>query len=284
MKVLVVGLGLIGGSMAKAIKKRCGDTVVGLDQSGAVVRKALLAGSIDEGATSVSQDTDMVLLALYPGAAVEFVRQHRQQIPPGCLVVDLCGVKRRVSADIEALLEGTGAIYIGGHPMAGKEFFGFDASDADLFEGASMILTPSERVPRNQCLLAELFFQRLGFGAVTFATVEQHDEMIALTSQLAHIVSSAYVQSPDAARHTGFSAGSFRDMTRVAKLHEGMWTELFLQNADYLSWQLGHFIDKLGEFKTAIDSGDSAALLAMLKEGRVIKEQLNQSEASRRTA
>jgi prephenate dehydrogenase len=278
MKVLIVGLGLMGGSFAKAIKAKTSDIVAGWDMSDEVIRKALECGAIDERAEKIPRDVDMILIALYPKAAVEFVRQNAGDIPAGCMLVDICGVKRSVCSEIEQLLSGKDAVYIGGHPMAGREFSGFDASDENLFQGASMILTPSEHISKSHCLLAELFFLRLGFGRITYATPEKHDEMIALTSQMAHIVSSAYVQNPASLRHGGFSAGSFRDMTRVAKLHEQMWTELFLCNTDFLSLQLDQLISKLEEFKKAIDERDEKTLCEMLRQGRIIKEQLNAAE------
>lgn len=278
MKVLIVGLGLIGGSFAKAIKAKTDDAVVGLDSSPETVDKALSCGAIDAAVTGIPHDADIVLIALYPHDTVAFLQQHLADIPDGCIVIDLCGVKRYVCHAAEELLAERDVVFIGGHPMAGREFFGFDASLPDLFEGASIILTPSKDVSRNYRLLAELFFKRLGFSTITYSTPERHDELIALTSQLAHIVSSAYVQNPAAGHHMGFSAGSFHDMTRVAKLHEEMWTELFLLNPDFLSEQIGQFIAIMEEFRTAITSGDREHLKSMLQTGRIIKERLNALE------
>ena len=280
MKVLIVGLGLMGGSFARAIKGRTGDVVAGLDADPAALQKALACGAIDEAVETVPPDADVVLLALYPRAAVDFVRAHRDALPAGCMVIDLCGVKRYVCREIGALLAGREVTFIGGHPMAGREFFGFDASREDLFDGASMILTPDEGVARNQWLFAELFFQRLGFARVTRATPDEHDRMIALTSQLAHVVSSAYVQNPAAARHAGFSAGSFHDMTRVARLHEGMWAELFMLNGDYLADDIDRMVEMLTAFQRAIRAGDEAGLRAMLQKGRLIKEALNREQGA----
>lgn len=278
MKALVVGLGLIGGSIAKAMKAKTSDIVWGIDRSKETLEMALECGAIDQAVSTVDADVDLILLALYPNDSIDFIRQNLHLIPRGCLVIDLCGVKRKVCHEIEALLQGTDVIFIGGHPMAGKENSGFAHADAALFEGASMILTPSPTISRNHCLLAELFFQRLGFTHITYTTPEKHDEIIALTSQLAHIVSSAYVQNPSAESYTGFSAGSFRDMTRVAKLHEGMWTELFLGNADYLSQQLTHLLETLHRFQTAIDTRDAQTIYQLLQNGRRIKEAFEQAE------
>lgn len=273
MNVIIAGLGLIGGSFARAIKEKTGHHVAGLDVSGETLEKALAAGAIDEAVPGPLPRADLVLVALYPAAAIEFIRNRREEFSPGCVVVDLCGVKRAVCAKAEALLAGLDITFIGGHPMAGREEFGFDGALADLFEGASMILTP-QNAPAKTLAWLEAFFLELGFAGVTLTTPAHHDEMIALTSQLAHVVSSAYVQNPVAQQYKGFSAGSFADMTRVAKLQEDMWTELFLLNADFLTQQTDVFIRKMTEFRNAIAAGDAAQLRAILRAGREMKEKL----------
>lgn len=278
MRILIVGLGLIGGSMAKAVKARTGHSVVGMDRDLATLQKALDTGAVDAVAGEAIPPADLTLLALYPEAAVDFLRQHGRGLAPGCLVVDLCGVKRYVCEQAEQLLSGTGAAFLGGHPMAGKAAFGFESASADLFEGASMILTPAPDFPAHTLDLARDFFLSLGFGTITLTTPERHDEMIALTSQLAHVVSSAYVQNPNAERHAGFSAGSFKDMTRVARLNEDMWTELFLRNADALAEQTDLLIEKLGDFRDRIRAGDREGLRALLQNGREVKERLLAAE------
>lgn len=274
MRVLIVGLGLIGGSMAKAVKLRTGHSVVGMDLNPATLQEALASGAVDAVAGDTIPPVDLALLALYPEATVDFIRRNVRSLVPGCLVVDLCGVKRYVCEQAEALLSGTGVTFLGGHPMAGKAAFGFESASADLFEGASMILTPRPDFPPQITELARSFFLSLGFGSITLTTPERHDEMIALTSQLAHVVSSAYVQNPNTERHAGFSAGSFKDMTRVARLNEDMWTELFLRNADALTEQTDLLIEKLTDFRDCIRSGDRAKLWALLKNGREVKERL----------
>lgn len=278
MRILIVGLGLIGGSMAKAVKARTEHRVVGMDLNPATVQSALKSGAVDAVAGEEIPPADLTLLALYPEATVEFVRRHVRSLVPGSLVVDLCGVKRYVCEQAEKLLSGTGVTFLGGHPMAGKAAFGFESASTDLFEGASMILTPKPDFPPDLLDLARSFFLSLGFGGITLTTPERHDEMIALTSQLAHVVSSAYVQNPNAERHAGFSAGSFKDMTRVARLNEDMWTELFLRNADALAEQTDLLIDKLVEFRDRIRSGDREGLKALLKNGRKVKERLLAAE------
>jgi prephenate dehydrogenase len=219
----------------------------------------------------------LTLIALYPGTAAEFMRVNARRFKRGSLVIDLCGVKRHVVKAARGLF-GDGVTFIGGHPMAGREYSGFAASRAELFDGASMILTPDETVCPCKLETARHFFLALGFGRVTLATPDHHDEMIAFTSQMAHIVSSGYAQNPIARDFIGFSAGSFADMTRVAKLDENMWTELFLLNADYLTEQLDILIANLTGFRERIAARDADGLKGMLRRGREIKERLMESE------
>lgn len=270
MKIGIVGLGLIGGSMAKSIKSRTGHTVYGIDLDQETMLLARLCGAIDG---PLDEDTlpvcDLVLLAVRPQAAVDWVRDHGAQI--GAAVVDLCGVKRTVVEQITPLARQHGFIYVGGHPMAGRERGGFTSSTEDLYVGASMILTPDETVDETFLDTLRTFFLDLGFAKLTLSQPEEHDRIIAFTSQLAHIVSSAYVKSPEAQRRRGFSAGSFRDMTRVARLDEDMWTELFLADADFLTQELGILIRHLEEYREALEAGDAPRLHNLLKEGRECK-------------
>lgn len=270
MKIGIVGLGLIGGSMAKSIKSRTGHTVYGIDLDQETMLLARLCGAIDG---PLDEDTlpvcDLVLLAVRPQAAVDWVRDHGAQI--GAAVVDLCGVKRTVVEQITPLARQHGFIYVGGHPMAGRERGGFTSSTEDLYVGASMILTPDETVDETFLDTLRTFFLDVGFAKLTLSQPEEHDRIIAFTSQLAHIVSSAYVKSPEAQRRRGFSAGSFRDMTRVARLDEDMWTELFLADADFLTQELGILIRHLEEYREALEAGDALRLHNLLKEGRECK-------------
>ena len=269
MNIGIVGLGLIGGSMAKSIKNRTGHTVWGADLNGETMTMARMCGAIDAPLTEENlPQADLILVAIRPGAAIEWVRQHAPQIAKSAILVDLCGVKRTVVAAIAPIAEERGFSYIGGHPMAGKERGGFTASAEDLYVGASMILTPDKRTDMRLLETLKAFFLDLGFAGLTFSTPEEHDRIIAFTSQLAHIVSSAYVKSPEAQKRRGFSAGSFRDMTRVARLDEKMWTELFLDDADFLTTELDILIGHLSEFSQALKARDGARLQALLREGR----------------
>ena len=272
MNVAIVGLGLIGGSMAKSIKNRTAHTVWGTDLNSETMTMARMCGAIDGPLTEENlPQADLILVAIRPGAAIEWVRQHADRIAKSAILVDLCGVKRTVVAAITPIAEQQGFAYIGGHPMAGKERGGFTASTEDLYVGASMILTPDKRTDMRLLETLKAFFLDLGFAGLTFSTPEEHDRIIAFTSQLAHIVSSAYVKSPEAQRRRGFSAGSFQDMTRVARLDEDMWTELFLDDEDFLTKELDELIGHLTDYRNALQDRDAQRLHDLLKEGRELK-------------
>ena len=269
MNIGIIGLGLIGGSLAKSIKAQTAHSVFGIDLDNETMTLARLCGAIDG---VLDKDTvsgcDLLFLALSPQAAIDWVKDNAKEISKSATVIDMCGVKRVVCKELSAVAEENGFAYIGGHPMAGKERGGFVNSSDDLFNGASMILTPDEKTDIAMLEQLKAFFTDLGFSNITFTTPEEHDSIIAYTSQLAHITSSAYVKSPTAQMRRGFSAGSFKDMTRVARLDEVMWTELFLDNADHLSRELEGLIEHLNEYLAALKSGDADTLRALLKDGR----------------
>jgi prephenate dehydrogenase len=272
MKILTVGLGLIGGSIAKAVKMKTGHTVIGEDINTETLLMAKLSGAIDEERTlENTSDLDIIFLALRPSIAIKWLEDNADKIEKNTTVVDLCGVKRYITLKIRNIADKYGFKYIGGHPMAGKERGGFKNSTPDLFVGASMILTPdSETLPETLEILSKLF-DDIGFSKVVYSTPEEHDKIIAYTSQLAHIVSSAYVKSPEASKQRGFSANSFKDMTRVAYLDEDMWTELFLENKDFLTKEVAILIDNLSKYKEALENENEEMLHALLKEGRECK-------------
>lgn len=272
MIVGIVGLGLIGGSMAKSIKNRTAHTVYGADLNAETMTMARMCGAIDAPLTAENlPECDLVLVAIRPGAAVEWVRQNAARISKSVILVDLCGVKRTVVEAITPIAAEHGFAYIGGHPMAGRERGGFTAATDDLYAGASMILTPDARTDMQLLETLKAFFLDIGFAGLTFSTPAEHDRIIAFTSQLAHITSSAYVKSPEAQKRRGFSAGSFQDMTRVARLDEDMWTELFLDDADYLTSELEVLVGHLTEYLDALKARDAQRLRALLKEGRELK-------------
>ena len=269
MNVGIVGLGLIGGSMAKSIKVRTAHTVWGIDLDVETMTLSRLSGSIDGTLTNENIPAcDLLLIAIRPAAAIEWVQKHAPLFAKNAIVVDLCGVKRNVCEAIAPIAKEYGFAYIGGHPMARRERGGFVHSSEELFTGASMILTPDQNTDMRMLETLKSFFTDAGFAGLTFSTPEEHDRIIAYTSQLAHLVSSAYIKSPEAQRRRGFSAGSFRDMTRVAHLDEAMWTELFLDDADFLTEQLEILIDHLNEYRAALVARDAEQLQSLLKDGR----------------
>ena len=274
MQIGIVGLGLIGGSFARAIKEMTDHTVLAYDIDRSTILGASLVGAIDgELDDAALQNCDLLLLSLYPQAVVDYVTAHAAQIRPGTIVIDCCGVKRVVCEPLCKLAKEHGFHFLGGHPMAGTQFWGFSHARASLFKGASMILTTDGVDDIRVLETVKTLFLSLGFEKLTFATAEEHDEIIAYTSQLAHVVSNAYVKSPTAMVRKGFSAGSYRDMTRVAKLNVEMWTELFLENGDNLTKELDLLIDHLQEYRDALQNRDEAKLRQLLEDGRQTKRQ-----------
>ena len=272
----VVGLGLIGGSMAKAIRSYTDCTILGHNRSQKTLQRAMDEGVIDAPLTPERlPECDLVIIALYPEATVAYVTEHRDRFRRGGLVMDCGGVKGIVCQPLEAVAREGGFHFIGGHPMAGIERSGYENAFPELFRGASLILTPYKDTP-DWCL--DEIWQlagRLGFARLTRSTPDEHDRIIAYPSQLAHVVSCAYVGSPSAPNFQGFSAGSFKDMTRVAKLSEDMWTELFLENQDALVREIDTLVEELAAFAYTIRRGDRERLWDMLHRARTIKETID---------
>ncbi len=272
MNIGLVGLGLIGGSMAKGIKIKTGHSVYAIDKNDETMLMANLSGAMDgELNDSTIPLCDVIFLALRPQIAITWLNENADKISTEATVVDFCGVKRNVCREMSNIADKRGFTYIGGHPMAGKERGGFKNSTPDLYVGASMILVPNDKTfPEKLEELSSLFYD-VGFSRIVYTTPEEHDRIIAYTSQLAHIVSSAYIKSPEAQKQRGFSAGSFRDMTRVAYLDEDMWTELFLENPDFLIKELDILIENLSEYNSALKNGDKNLLHRLLKDGKECK-------------
>ena len=267
----IVGLGLIGGSMARAFAAS-GHRVLAMEKS-----EETLARAMSDGVVSAVLDQknvgecDLLLLAVYPAVAIAVLESLAEAIPPSTVVMDLCGTKRRVCHACEAIAARHGFPFVGGHPMAGTQFSGYENSRANLFCGAPMVLVFSSEDPELRARVRALLAP-VGFGSYAETSAEAHDRVIAFTSQLAHVVSNAYVKSPQAQVHHGFSAGSYRDLTRVAWLNEHMWCELFLENRDFLAEEIEHIIKALGEYRAALLSGDGDTLTALLRKGRIAKE------------
>ena len=276
MNIAIIGLGLIGGSLAKSIKEHSDHTVWGYDIDPVTTSKAAACGAIDDELNMADLGKcKMVLVALYPEKCVNFIKEHADDFAEGAMVIDCAGVKRAVVGPLEEIVRDRKWLYVGGHPMAGREYSGFYYAIGDLFEKASMILTPPRDIDIADLDFLKNFFLSIGFGRVRITTPAEHDSMIAYTSQLAHIVSGAYVKNPRSADHKGFSAGSFLDMTRVARLNENMWSELCMDNADLLVPSIDDLIMRLSQYREALAGGDEEKLMELLKEGRLMKEALD---------
>ncbi|MBS5151098.1 MAG: prephenate dehydrogenase [Butyricicoccus pullicaecorum] len=273
--VVVVGLGLMGGSFAKAVRAYTDCKVYGWNRTQAVAQAAVQEGVLDGIADdAILGQADLVVISLYPQAAIDWLKAHIEKLKHGCLVVDFVGVKQCIVDALTPLAQKHGVHFVGGHPMAGREFSGFAYAQEDLFRDASMILVQTESSPLWAVDAVEGFFSQLGFGRVVRCSAEQHDHMIAFTSQLCHVVSSAYIKSPEALKHNGYSAGSYKDLTRVAKLNEDMWTELFLLNQQPLVQEIDEIIKHLTEYRDSIAAGDAERLRTLLRDGRMIKERI----------
>lgn len=273
--IVIVGLGLIGGSLAKALSTKTTHHVTGVDRSPAVIADAIacgaIAGKADDAALSAA---DLVILCLYPQDCINFVKA-KGRLLKGKTVTDTCGIKIAICGEMTALAQQFGFVFVGGHPMAGKETNGFSSSDASLFENASYLLVPCGATSSAVDTVADLARQ-IGAGRVMVTTPEHHDEMIAFTSQVPHALACAYVSSPLCPQHPGYSAGSYRDVSRVARINEELWSELFLDNRGPLVGELDVLLHNLGKIRDAVAQNDKEALRALLRHGREIKERLGE--------
>ena len=269
----IVGLGLIGGSYAKAYRENTECRILGRDTNPDAVRTAIEDGTLDGELTEdMIPECDLLLVALYPEAIIEYVTSVADRIRPEAFVIDTGGLKRNVCRALFPLAAEKGFTFIGGHPMAGKKTSGYHHSLGTLFKGASMILVPDDVTDFDTLATAKAIFAPCGFGRITICSAEKHDEMIAFTSELAHIVSNAYMKSPTALHHKGFSAGSYKDLTRVAWLNETMWTEIFMDNRDNLIREIDSIIHSLAEYRDAMEKEDRQQLWKLLHEGKMAKE------------
>ncbi len=277
MNIAVVGLGLIGGSICKALKQNTFHNIMGIDTDKETIAKALEQNAIDEEITPDRlNEASLTIICLYPEAIVEFVKQNADKFKKGTIVADTCGIKEYVVENCTPILEERGVYFVGTHPMAGREFSGFDYSLPDLYKGASYIITPTENTPSLAVDLLSTLASSMGFGKVVISTPEKHDKVIAYTSQLAHVVSNTYVKSPSLLDFNGFSAGSFQDLTRVAKLNEYMWSSLFMCNKKALLEEIDCFIEHFTQYKIAMENDDIDTLRELLKDGRILKEKSNE--------
>jgi prephenate dehydrogenase len=275
MTVGICGLGLIGGSMAKAYKES-GHRVLGYDLNEATLGYCSLAG-ITDGTLNESSipECDLIFIALYPIAAIRYLEEIAPLISKDATVIDLCGTKAKICECGFSLAKKHGFRFVGGHPMAGTQYSGIKYARASLFKNAPMVLVPPAYDDIAFLDGIKQLLAPAGFGKFSITTASEHDRMIAFTSQLAHVVSNAYVKSPTAQNHKGFSAGSYKDLTRVAWLNENMWTELFLENKEPLIYELDQIIGSLSEYKNAIEKDDADTLRQLLRDGRIAKEKVD---------
>lgn len=277
MNIAVVGLGLIGGSICKSLKKHTFHKVMGIDSDKETIKKALEQNAIDEEITPDRLgEANLTIICLYPEGICDFVRENADKFKRGSIVIDTCGVKKAIVDACAPVLDEQGVLFVGVHPMAGREFSGFDYSTDTLFDNASFIITPAENTPQIAVDLLSTLAGSIGFGKVVVTSPEKHDQVIAYTSQLAHVVSNAYVKSPSVHDFNGFSAGSFMDLTRVAKLNEDMWTSLFMCNRDALLFEINYILKSITQYRDAIENEDREQLKELLKEGRILKEKCNE--------
>ena len=275
MTVGVLGLGLIGGSLARAYKK-AGHTVYAHDLDESILGFAELAGVVDSPLTTKNlKECEVLLLSVFADASATWLEANAKYISTDALVIDCCGIKENICKRCFPIAKKNGFTFVGGHPMAGSHNSGFKYSRSNLFQGAPMVLVP----PRyDDPLLLERVQTALspcGFKQFSVTTAEKHDEMIAFTSQMPHIISNAFIKSPTALSHSGFSAGSYKDLTRVAWLNPQMWSELFLSNKENVLEELDFFMQSLRAYRTAIENNDAETLIHLLNEGRKRKEEVD---------
>ena len=275
MKVGILGLGLIGGSMARAYAV-AGHTVYAADLDESTLSFAMLSGAVHG---RLDEETipacELLLLAIYPGGSAKWLEDNGRLVDSGALVLDLCGIKQEVCKRCFPVARKYGFTFVGGHPMAGSHFSGFKYSRADLYKGAPMVLVPPRFDDIDLLQRVKDAMAPCGFGMFSVTTAEEHDRMIAFTSQMPHVLSNAFIKSPTARQHKGFSAGSYKDLTRVAWLNPDMWTELFLENRDCLLSELDVLMESLGQYRAALAAEDAAELRRLLAEGRDIKEEVD---------
>lgn len=274
MNILICGLGLIGGSLAKTLKKNTSYKVLGWNRTKSVAEKALAEGAVDEigELEELIPKADVTIINFYPKAIVPFILEHKDLFKKDSIVIDSCGIKTEICREMEK--HDLDFYFIGAHPMAGREVGGYDNSLDDLFDNASFICTPTSSTPRNKTDAIVGIAQNMGFARTVVTTPEHHDEMIAFTSQIAHVLACSYVLSPLAPMHEGYSAGSYRDVSRVARINAEMWTELFIANKEALVREIDDLVSNLMQFKYNIVNEDENALRTLMEKGNRIKEEI----------
>ena len=279
-RILVVGLGLIGGSLALALQGFEDFEVVGAVRSQSTYDKAAAMGAADRLTFDPAAElpgADVVVLCQDPAGIIGFLREHRDRFKPGCLIWDVCGVKTAVMEAAQCLPAGVD--FIGCHPMAGKEVSGIDNAEGTLFRNTHFIITPGPRATAEHLGLLRRMAGYCRFGDVIETTPERHDEMIAYTSQLMHVIAVSVCDNEELFSCEGFEGGSFRDCTRVAALDPAMWTQLFTLNAPALSKMVAGLEERIHQYRVAIENNDRETLSAMLSHASGRKKQINLERA-----
>ncbi len=275
MNVGILGLGLIGGSLARVYALE-GHTVYAIQRNESMLSFAMLAGAVHG---KLNKETiplcDLILLAIYPEGSATWLEQNAHLVSPDALVMDCCGIKQEICRRCFPLAQRYGFTFVGGHPMAGSQFSGFKYSRANLFKGAPMVLVPPVFDDMQLLERVKTALKPCQFGFFSVTTAQQHDKMIAFTSQMPHILSNAFIKSPTALSHKGFSAGSYKDLTRVAWLNAPMWAELFMENKENVLFELDYYIDSLKGYRDAIHNDDLSRLVELLEEGKKRKEEVD---------
>ena len=275
MIVGILGLGLIGGSLARAYAL-AGHTVYAAEKNEDMLSFAMLSGAVHGKLNEDSiTECDLLLLAIYPDGSAGWLEQNAHLVKKDALVMDCCGIKEEICRRCFPLAEQYGFTFVGGHPMAGTHFSGFKYSRATLFNGAPMVLVPPRYDDIDLLDRVKNALSPCGFGSFSVTTAQEHDRLIAFTSQMPHVISNAFIKSPTASSHKGFSAGSYKDLTRVAWLNAPMWAELCMENREHMLFELDSYITSLQAYQTALENQDLDGLTALLEEGKRRKEEVD---------
>ena len=275
MIVGILGLGLIGGSLARAYAL-AGHTVYAAEKNEDMLSFAMLSGAVHGKLNEDSiTECDLLLLAIYPDGSAGWLEKNANLVKKDALVMDCCGIKEEICRRCFPLAEQYGFTFVGGHPMAGTHFSGFKYSRATLFNGAPMVLVPPRYDDIDLLDRVKNALSPCGFGSFSVTTAQEHDRLIAFTSQMPHVISNAFIKSPTASSHKGFSAGSYKDLTRVAWLNAPMWAELCMENREHMLFELDSYIISLQAYKTALENQDLDGLTALLEEGKRRKEEVD---------
>lgn len=260
--ILIVGLGLIGGSYAKALK-RLGYHISAIDKNSESIEYALKEKIIDEGSVSIDEDiissADAVIFALYPNVFKKWICDNQKYLKPGVLITDVTGVKSCVVYDIQNILRDD-AEFIASHPMAGREVYGVKNSDDAIFRGANYIVTPTNKNTKDAVEWCKTLGRILGFANISVLSPEEHDKIIGFVSQLTHVIAVSLMTCNDNTDLVSYTGDSFRDLTRIARINENMWSELFLLNKDVLLEQMDIFINEFKSIRNMLNTNDKEAL------------------------